>query len=174
MKKLMILAALTAIVGGCDPSNENEWDGPVIPVSLKSIEAVHIDNSGEFPVVADSLVKKEAYMVGIKWIADNALTDDDDKFITGPIHKGEQLYGNMADRYSKAIVCLTPFNAGTPAGKYVSKYFKEIDRNYLPAGVNEGFVLLVAPDPGKHAFRVEYYDGEELTFFYETAPIEFY
>ncbi|GHV58903.1 hypothetical protein FACS1894182_12160 [Bacteroidia bacterium] len=153
---------------------DNDWTGPVIPVSLKGIEAINIDNSGEKPVVSNLPVKKEAYMVGIKWITDNVPVDEEDKFITGPIERGNQRYSSVADNYSKAIKCNTPFNSDIPAGKYVSKFFKEINRNYLPVDVDEGFVLLVAPDPGEHSFRVEYYQGNELKFFYDTPLIQFF
>lgn len=173
MKKLILFVTLTAIVSGCSKSQDDSWNDPVIPVTLRGIEAVNIDNSAEYPVVTASPVKKEAYMIGIKWVADNVPTDDD-KFITGSIRQWEQSHLSIANSYSKAIMCLTQFNADIPAGKYVSKFFKEINRNYLPADVDEGFVLLVAPDPGEHSFRVEYYDGEELKFSYDTRPIEFF
>ncbi len=174
MRRLILFAALAVIFAGCDNLEYGGWDDPVIPVSLKGIEAINIDNSGEKPIVSNASVKKEAYMVGIKWIADNIPSDEDDKFITDPIQQGEQRYESIADNYRKAIKCNTPFNSDIPAGKYVSKFFKEIDRNYLPADIDEGFVLLVAPDPGEHSFRVEYYKGEELQFFYDTPLINFF
>ena len=172
MKKLLLLFTLTVVIAGC--SVNDGWDEPVIPVSLAGIEAVNIDNSGEFPVVSAAPIKKEAYMVGIKWITDNTPSNDDDKFITGAIKKGEYTYNRLSDNYSKAIKCNTQFNVNIPAGSYVSKFFKEIDRNYLPAGIDEGFVLLVAPDPGIYSFRVEYYDGEDLKFFYDTPLINLF
>jgi len=171
MKKLILFTALVIIIAGC--AEDHGWDEPVIPVTLKGIETVNIDNSGEFPAITNSFVKKEAYMLGVKWIADDTPTDGD-KFITGSIRKGEQTYNSIAGKYSKAIMCLTPFRSDIPAETYVSKFFKEIDRNYLPANVNEGFVLLVAPDAGKHAFRVEYYDGDKLVFSHDTSLIEFF
>lgn len=172
MKKLFLLITLTFVIAGC--SKNESWDEPVIPVSLVGIEAVNIDNSGEFPIVSASPIKKEAYMVGIKWITDNTPSNDDDKFITGAIPKGEHTYSGLSSNYSKAIKCNTQFNANIPAGSYVSKFFKEINSNYLPAEINEGFVLLVAPDAGPQSFRVEYYEGEELKFFYDTPTINFY
>ncbi|MDR1670921.1 MAG: hypothetical protein LBR57_00180 [Alistipes sp.] len=173
MKKTIILLSFATACAGCATSDSGWSDEPVIPVSLKGIEAVNIDNSGEFPVVTAAPVKKDAYMVGVRWIADN-VPSDDDKFITGPIEQGQQTYGSIADNYSKAVVCLTQFNADIPAGTYVSKFFKEIDRDYLPADVNEGFVLLVAPDPGQHSFRVEYYEGEKMKYSHDTPSIEFF
>ena len=169
---IFAIVVLCLTISGCD-KNMDGWDGPVIPVELKGIEAVNIDNSGEYPIVSTLPVKKDAYMVGIKWITDNTPTDDD-KFITGVIKKGKHLYSSVSDKYLKAIKCNDQFNADIPAGKYVSKFFKEINRKYLPADINEGFVLLVAPDPGVHSFRVEYYEGNVLKFFYDTAPINFY
>jgi len=164
---------LCAAMAGCDDSKSETWNDPVIPVELKGIEAVNIDNSGELPVLSNSLIKKEAYMLGIKWITNNVPSDDDDKFITGAIKKGERTYSSLSDRYLKAIKCNDQFNANIPAGKYVSKFFKEIDRKYLPVDIDEGFVLLVAPDPGEHSFRVEYYEGDNLKFFYDTLPVKF-
>jgi|GEM_PF-1460543 len=174
MRKFLLFISLTIALLGCAVESSDRWNDPVIPVSLVGIEAMNIDNSGEFPVISNTPIKKEAYMVGIKWITDNTPSDEDDKFITGPIKKGEHLYSDLSNRYSKAIKCNTQFNANIPEGKYVSKFFKEIDRKYLPADIDEGFVLLVAPDPGLHSFRIEYYEGETLKFFYDTPSINFY
>lgn len=173
MKKPKLMLALVAIlVAGC--SSDDGWDSPVIPVSLVGIEAVNIDNSGEYPVTTNSPIKKEAYMIGIKWITSNTPNDNDDKFITPPVREWENTYGSIASGYSKAIRCNTQFNPDIPAGKYVSKFFKETNRKYLPADVDEGFVLLVAPDPGEHYFTIEYYSGEELVFSYDTQPVKFF
>lgn len=168
-----MIVALAALLAGCEVGEGGGWDEPLIPVSLKGIQTVNIDNSGEFPKVSAAPIKKEAYMLGVKWIADN-IPDEDDKYITGSIRWGEQLYVMTADHYEKSIVCLTSFNADIPAGSYVSKYFKKIDPEYLPADVDEGFALLVAPDPGLHRFRVEYYSAGELKFFHETQAIDFF
>jgi hypothetical protein len=171
MKKLSLFLVCAFVIAGC--AKDDGWNDSVIPVSLVGIEAVNIDNSGELPVVTVLPIKKEAYMVGIKWITEHIITAND-KFITGPIQKGHQTYASLSDRYLKAIKCNTPFNSNIPAGQYVSKFFKEISRNYLPADIDEGFVLLVAPDPGQHSFRVEYYEGNMLKFFYDTPTINFY
>ncbi len=172
MKRVFLFITLAVLLVGCSDDDNVSWADPTIPVSLVGIETINVDNSGEFPVVANSSVKKDAYMVGVKWLTDNTPTDDD-KFITGSIQKGDQTFSRTSEFYSKAIKCNTPFNEKIPAGKYVSKFFKEIDRDYLPKDVHEGFVLLVAPDPGEHSFRVEYYDGDKLMFFHDTPLIKF-
>ena len=173
MKKMIIFVAFAVMAAGC-AKGDGDWAGePVIPVDLVGIETVNVDNSGEFPIQTNEPVKKEAYMVGIKWVTDNTPTEAD-KFITGPIPEGYRPYSSVADNYSKAVMCLTQFNEKIAAGTYVSKFFKELDRAYLPAEVDEGFVLLVAPDPGQHSFRVEYYKGGELKFYHDTPTIEFF
>ena len=174
MKKVVLFMMLAAVVLGCKKDSAESWDDPVIPVSLIGIETANIDNAGAVPIVSNSSIKKDAYMLGIKWITDNTPSDETDKFITGPIARGEHLYSQLDSKYSKAIKCNTQFNANIPAGKYVSKFFKEVDRSFLPADMDEGYVLLVAPDPGTHSFRVEYYEGDSLMFFHDTQPIKFY
>jgi hypothetical protein len=175
MRKFTIAAALAifaAVAAGCTKSDgADAWNDPVIPVTLTGIEAVNIDNTGEYPEVSAEAVKKEAYVLGVRWVTDHVITEND-KFITGPITEGSQNYGQLGLPYQKAIMCLTPFSAGIPAGTYVSKFFKEIDSRYLPVGVDEGFALLVAPDAGEHSFRVEYYDyAGALKFSYDTPTI---
>ncbi len=173
MKKFIILAAVALMAAGCKDHDDDWKGGSVIPVSLKGIEAVNVDNSGEFPFVSTSPVKKEAYMLGIKWKADNLPTEDD-RFVTGSSQGWYYGYNPFTRYYSKTIICLTQFNADIPAGGNVSKFFKEINPSYLPAGIDEGFVLLVAPDPGEHSFRVEYYEDDELKFYYETPTVELF
>ena len=173
MKKLFYLIAFTVAMTGCAEDGGDRWYDEVIPVSMVGIEAVNIDNSGEFPEISYLPVRKEAYMVGVRWITDHTVSESD-KFITGVIKEGAPSYSSLSDRYQKAIVCNTQFNASIPEGSYVSKFFKEIDRKYLPADVDEGFVLLVAPVAGEHSFRVEYYEGQTLKFFHDTPTINFY
>jgi hypothetical protein len=179
MKNFLIsafIAVAAVAITGCS-SGYDPWTEPVIPVTLRGIEAVNIDNAGQFPQITVQPIKKDAYMLGIRWVVDNIPTEND-VFITGPIREGEQTFGTVADGYQKAIKCLTPFSDGIPAGTYVSKFFKEIGRNYLPRGINEGFVLLVAPDAGTHSFRVEYHEVKQgkttLKFYYDTPPVEFF
>ena len=174
MKNIFLCSGIAIMILFCGCKKDSSWYDPVIPVSMVGIETVNIDNSGEFPIVSNYPIKKEAYMVGIQWITEHTPSEEDDKFITGPISRGEQLYSELGNRYSKAIKCNTQFNATIPAGKYVSKFFKEIDGKYLPAEIDEGFVLLVAPDTGVHSFRVEYYERNQLVFFHDTQPIRFY
>jgi hypothetical protein len=173
MKKIFYLVTFVVAIAGCSKDSGDRWNEDVIPVSMVGIEAVNIDNSGEFPEISVLPIRKEAYMVGVKWITEHTVSDND-IFITDVIKEGAPSYHTLGNKYKKAIMCHTAFSASIPAGSYVSKFFKEIDRKYLPADVDEGFVLLVAPIPGEHSFRVEYYEGNNLKFFHDTPTINFY
>ena len=172
--RLKLIIATYLIVASCSFEDNDSWDDNVIPVTIKDIEAVNIDNSGEFPKVTADPIKKEAYMLGVRWITTTAPSDDDDIFITDIIQENQQTYNSLSNKYKKAILCNTKFNSEIEEGKYVSKFFKEINRNYLPSDVDEGFVLLEAPTPGEHSFRIEYYEGETLKFYHDTPLINFY
>jgi hypothetical protein len=168
MKKYLLWIACAVVVAGCK-ADDKGWNDSVIPVSLVGIQAVNIDNSGEFPILATDSIIKEAYMVGIRWITDHITSAND--YITGPIQWGDQTYESLSDKYTKRIWTNNQFNSSTPAGSNISSFFKEINRNYLPPDMDEGFVLLVAPTPGVHSFRVEYWLGGTLAFFYDTESI---
>jgi hypothetical protein len=198
MKRLIIPMLCAVLLAGCYADNGDEWTGgSVIPVTLKGIEAVNVDNSGELPVVAAGAVKAQAYMIGIKWEADN-LPSDDDAFVGGPIQQGEQTYSSIADGYNKRVRSLTQYNDQIKPEVLkdendnpildendneiilypnVSIYFMEADRAFLPEGVDEGLVLMQGedipvPDKGVHIFRVEYWRHGERAFYYDLT-VEF-
>jgi len=172
-KTNILLPICLFCIAGC-AKNEGDvgWDEPTIPVYLAGIESVNINNEGEYPFTTVNPVKKEAYMIGIRWITDNS-NPDGTQVITGPIEAGPYRYTNITDRYTKRIYCNTVFNSRNPAGANVSQYFKKV--TYLPKSVNEGFVLLVAPDPGYHSFKVVYtnMDNDE-SYEYDTPLIKLY
>jgi len=169
MKKIFYAAFLLCAVG-CSKDWWNS-DEPLIPVHLVGIESVNVNNEGRYPFTTTEPVKKEAYMIGVRWITDNA-DPDGNQSITGPIEAGSGLYQNVAKNYTKRIYCNTVFNSRNPAGANVSQYFKEV--KYLPAGINEGFVLLVAPDPGDHSFKVVYTKNTGERYEYDTELIRLY
>lgn len=179
MKKLIIPLLLAVLLAGC--GKDGDWGGEsLIPVTLKGVEAVHVDNSGEFPRISEGPIGKSSYMIGIKWDVDN-LPGDDDAFVGGPIHKGEHTYSSVANGYSKRVRSLTKFNDdikpmedpddGSITYPNISPYFMEADRAFLPEGVDEGLVLLEAPDAGEHRFRVEYWKNGSRAFYYDTPAI---
>ncbi|MDR1156615.1 MAG: DUF5034 domain-containing protein [Bacteroidales bacterium] len=170
-RNAIFFAVLLICATGCSKSDP-EWSvDPVIPVYLSGIESVNINNAGQYPFTTTEPIKKEAYMIGIRWVTDNS-DPDGDQSITGPVNTGESRYQNIADNYTKRIYCNTVFNSRNPAGANVSQYFKEV--NYLPAGINEGFVLLVAPDAGEHSFRVVYTNEDGEQHEYDTELIKLY
>jgi len=173
MKKLNIIsfAALLLFTAGCSSSNDPYWDDPVIPVYLAGIESVNVNNAGQYPFITVEPIKKEAYMIGIRWVTDNS-DPDGNQSITGPVEAGTSHYRNIANNYTKRIYCNTVFNSRNPVGANVSQYFKEV--NYLPASIDEGFVLLFYPDPGDHSFKVVYTNKQGESYEYDTELIKLY
>jgi hypothetical protein len=166
----IFLAALLLCAAGCSNDSRDWGYEEVIPVYLAGIESVNVDNAGQHPVITNEPVKKEAYMIGVRWVTDNS-DPGGNQSITGPVEVGKSLYRDIANGYTRRIYCNTVFNSRNPAGANVSQYFKEV--SYLPAGINEGFVLLSAPDPGEHSFKVVFTKGSDK-FEYDTKPIHLY
>ena len=168
----MTIATLLYCVTGCSKDSDPDyWDDPVIPTYLTGIESVNVNNAGRYPFTTTEPIKKEAYMIGVRWVTDNS-NPDGDQAITGPAAAGSYSYKNIADNYAKRIYCNTVFNRHNPAGANVSQYFKAI--TYLPAGIDEGFVLLVAPDSGDHSFKVVYTNKNGESYEYDTELIKLY
>ena len=169
--KILLSAILIYLVVGCS-EERTVWEDPLIPVNLTGIESVNINNEGRYPFSTIEPVKKEAFMIGVRWITDHA-DPDGDQAITGPIEVGTYSYKNIANNYTKRIYCNTVFNGSNPRGANVSQYFKKV--TYLPSGINEGFVLLVAPEPGEHSFKVVYTKNSSgESYEYDTELIKLY
>ena len=170
----IFLVVFLLYAAGCK-EDEKDWpysDDEVIPVYLAGIESVNINNEGQYPFTTAEPVKKEAYMIGVRWITDNS-DPDGNQSITGPVEAGKYRYQNIADNIiNKRIYCNTVFNSRNPAGANVSQYFKAV--KYLPSGIDEGFVLLVTPDPGDHSFKVVYSNKNGNNYEYDTELIKLY
>ncbi len=163
MKTHGLFMSAFLLLAGC--AAEDMADSiPVIPVHIVGIEAVNIDNAGRYPSVTDQAIKKEAYMLGIKWLTDDADPDGSQYVTPGVTGSGGGYYyeASLSAGYQKRIYSVGAFNASNPAGSNVSQYFKQID--YLPDNVDEGLVLLVSPDPGEHSFRVVFYQNNAEAF----------
>ena len=171
--KNIFFAALLLCTAGCskDDGDWRDMDDPVIPVYLAGIESVNVNNADRHPFITTEPIKKEAYMIGVRWVTDNS-DPDGDQSITGPVEAGKHRYQNIADGYTRRIYCNTVFNSRNPAGANVSQYFKEI--KYLPMGINEGYVLLVAPDAGEHSFKVVLTNKNGDRHEYDTELIKLY
>ena len=169
--KNLFFVTLLLYVSGCHEADPDYWNDPVIPVYLAGVESVNINNAGQYPFVTAEPVRKEAYMIGVRWVTDNS-DPDGDQSITGPVAAGTHRYQNITNNYTRRIYCNTVFNSRNPAGANVSQYFKEV--TYLPEGINEGFVLLVAPEPGDHSFKVVYTNSIGESYAYDTELINLY
>jgi len=170
MKKLYCFAASLFLLAGCSLDNSNWYDDPVVPVSLAGIETVNIDNSGAEPFPTDDPIRKEAFMIGINWITDDS-NPSGNQSITPPYSHKDYPSASIASSFTKRIYSVDRFNANNPAGANVSQYFKQV--SYLPDGIDEGFVLLKAPDPGPHTFKVVYISGTK-NYECTTATVQLY
>ena len=170
-KTLAIIAISAYILAGCSKDAGDIMDS-VIPQTLIGIEAVNVNNSGEFPFVTVDPISRGAYMIGVILIAEHI--SGGNQFITGPIPRGQETHVDAARRFNKRIITNSQFNSLIGPGEVISDFFKEIDSRFLPRGVDEGFVLLVRPTPGEHSFRIEYVQGNIVRFYYYTPPINLY
>ena len=171
-KRIVVyLVVFLICTAGCSDDNWPFSNDEVIPVYLAGIESVNINNEGQYPFTTAEPVKKEAYMIGIRWITDNSAPDGDQS-ITGPVDAGKYRYQDIANNITRRIYCNTVFNSRNHVGANVSQYFKEV--KYLPAGIDEGFVLLVVPDPGDHSFKVVYTNSKGDSYEYDTELIKLY
>jgi hypothetical protein len=171
IKTFAIIAASAYILAGCSKADEKMMDS-VIPQTLVGIEAVNVNNSGEFPFMTADPISREAYMIGVILIAEHV--SGGNQFITGPIPLGQETYVDAARRFNKRIITNSQFNSLIGPGEVISDFFKEIDSRFLPRGVDEGFALLVRPTPGEHSFRIEYVQGNVVRFHYYTPLINLY
>ncbi len=174
MKNYLKLIAATALLGviGCSKADEYMTDLPVIPVLLSDIEAVNVNNEGQHPFVTSESVHKEAFMIGIKWVTDDANPGGGQTVGEGLPRDWKMNCYTLSSGFSKQIFSVGAFNAQNPAGSNISQYFERV--KYLPTGVDEGFALLKAPDPGQHSFRVVYTGPSNQVFEFTTPLISLY
>ncbi len=134
-------------------------DDELEPVYFKltGIGAYNINNEGEFPFVTEKAVKKEAYMIGIKWIADG-----NDNLYRFEIQGSPEI----------KIFCNADFDEQHAAGSDITSYFKPA--RYLPEKISEGLALLKVPAPGKYSFKVKVFLDDGDYFEYDTPLIDLY
>ncbi|MDR0509607.1 MAG: DUF5034 domain-containing protein [Rikenellaceae bacterium] len=176
MKKLLFPLLGAALLSGCSKKDSGDIGGPdaVVPVHIVGIEATNVDNSGEYPLVTNSPINKKAYMIGVVWLTDNS-DPNGDQYIGGPITAdpwGRHGSTSLSSSYTKRIITNDDFNPSNPAGSNISQFFQPA--TVLPPDVDEGFVLLVAPTPGQHSFKVRYSTWEGVAFEYDTPPVTFF
>lgn len=144
--------------------------GDVIPKQIVDFELSNVDNAGEYPVSATSSVPKDAYMIGISLITEHQASGDG--YVGGYIDWSAS--GNAPANRIKGckVYCNDAFNGATAAGTNVSGFFI-YTTEYLPAGIDYGLLLFVAPQPGTHSFRVVLETTDGTTFEHNTTPINF-
>lgn len=127
-------------------------------IRIDGIESFNINNEGKSPFVTDSAVKREAFLIGIKWITKDRY---EDSYNT-----------KLINIKQKRIFCNTDFDENHPAGSDVSNYFKKA--RYTPYEIDEGFVLTTIPQPDIYSFKIVFICNDDIIFEYDTLPVNLY
>lgn len=138
-------------------------DPPFEPsvIELKGIELNHYDNSMEKMFRSDKPIKKEAYVIGVKYVIkklDNSNKNNYSRFPT-----------NIKKR---KIYTLNDFDKNHPKGSDVSNFFT----TWSNPNTTDADVILVLnkiPLPGAYAFKIEY-ECTDATIIQETTPVVLY
>ncbi len=165
LSKLFALLVLAVWADGCTTGDEYR---DTVPVYLTGIEAFNINNEGAVPIVTDLPVRKEAYMIGVKFFLDDSRPGGD-QYVT-PAER-DSYNDRVGNSYQTRIYCNTAFDDKNPAGSNISQYFKSI--KYIPGNLDQGFVLLATPQSGQHSFKVVYYSDGQM-YSYDTDMVELY
>lgn len=155
--KLAIRICVVCIFVLCTATRCEEDDGEytAMDVDLVEIELFNIDNSGRGPVLAKDSVKKEAYVVGVRYkVVDTQNADD-------TIH----YYNENKVNYDKEVIVNTDlipriftntdFDEDHPAGSDVTDLFLSTDW-HTGQSYDRMLILRKAPEAGIHSFKVSY------------------
>lgn len=135
------------------------WDDIEPPtVDISRVDIANVDNAGEKPFISSEPIKKEAYMLGVKYIGD---TDDEVSY-----------YAFKENVRSEKIFCNTDFDAEHPAGSDVTRFFKKT--SYTPQGLDYAFLLRKVPQAGTYSFKIVSQISECKIFEASTEPVELY
>lgn len=137
-------------------------------VKLVGIELANLDNTGEFPVIAENSVKKEAYIIGIKYRVVTEIEPLDTVYYNRSIHYNKNLIFNQY-RDQIQIYCNTDFNTDHPAGSNITKLFT-ISEKYE---YDKLLILRRAPQSGIHSFHM-HYNLDSTKIIADTKPIKFH
>ncbi|HCO67825.1 MAG TPA: hypothetical protein DIT04_08755 [Dysgonomonas sp.] len=124
-------------------------------VQLVDIELYNLDFSGEKMTESSEPIKKEAYVIGIKYLVKHDYEGFGDK--TWYYHPDKE-YGNSEIitniKRNPTVLTLSDFNEDYPAGSDISHLFTYGRSDYYEE-MSLLLVLNAVPDPGIHSFKVK-------------------
>lgn len=156
MKIKIVLLIVTIFLINVATTCEKEED-PVY-VNLVGINVSNVNNEGKYPTISDERVKKEAYMIGVKYVTDAK----------------NPKYNYAIKDSIESIKILSNSNIDTehPAGSDLTNYF--IKTTYAPDGINYSLLLKKSISPGVYSFRIILSCTNGKTFDESTNSIELY
>lgn len=143
---------------------EDVFEGPVFEPKVVGIELENLDNSGMYSVVGDDSIRKEAYVIGVRFKVLEEANPDDTIYYSERHH-----YIAIKKQY---IYCNTDFNDDVQAGSEVSDFFATQERN--SDKYNRLLILRKIPKAGIHSFRVKYELDSAKIIEINTVPIKLY
>lgn len=169
MKRLFYFL-LTVIFFLCTAmSCEEEY---ITPMSLVDIELVNIDNSGENMVESDEAIRKEAYVIGLRYlVSDNFKYSDGEPHFIHNAGLDENIYIDNINSNPK-IYCLSDFDSEHLAGSDITEFFTFYTNN--DSNQNMLLILRKAPHAGSHSFKVEFECTNDTIVSKNTTPVILY
>lgn len=123
-------------------------------VDLVDIELYNIDFSGEEMIESSDPIKKEGYIIGVKYLVSAPNSTDEESWYYTPENK----YGDTEHitniKEKPKVFCLSDFSGDYTSGSDISHLF-----TYGNVKNSEMHILLVLktqPDAGTHLFKVQY------------------
>ncbi|MBK5719632.1 DUF5034 domain-containing protein [Dysgonomonas sp. Marseille-P4677] len=134
---------------------DEDYSDP-INVNLIGLEIYNVNNEGQYPIISDEPIKKEAYMIGVK-----QLTDGD-----------EPRYYQLVEQIeTKTISCDIDIDHEHPAGSDITDFF--IRTSYKPHDLTYSYVLRKEIPAGTYSFKVIVTTANQV-FESQTTPIDLY
>ncbi|SBV97832.1 DUF5034 domain-containing protein [uncultured Dysgonomonas sp.] len=156
---LYLLISFLFLLNTAMSCDEKEGGEPKA-VTIKAIELYNINNEGQGPVISDEPIKKEAYMIGIRYLI------EENEETTG-------LYYRVSDNIkSEQIVSNVDIGEEYPAGSDISGLFTKT--SYTSILLDNAFVLKKSIPAGTYSFKVILTTKEDKVMEASTNLIELY
>lgn len=135
---------------------------------LVGMDVCNLDNADVNMTISDRPIKKEAYVIGVKYRlkveGSEELQYFDPNLVDAPI------IANVKD--NPLIYCNNDFNEEYPAGSDITKFFTFGSRDDM--GLNLILVLKKAPAVGSHSFKIRFLCTDNTVVEQNTSPVNLY
>ncbi|WP_419033022.1 hypothetical protein [Dysgonomonas gadei] len=158
---LYLLISLVFLLNTAMSCDEKEGGEPIV-ITITGIELYNINNEGQGPVISDEPIKKEAYLIGIRYVY---VIEENEETI-------EYYYRIGGDIKSEQIVSNVDIGEEYPAGSDISGLFTKTP--FAPQPLDYAFVLRKSIPAGTYSFKVILTTNEDKVIEVSTNPIELY